>query len=106
MRLWRLVILALGGLRRTPLRVGLTVLGVTVGSGALVSMVAFALGIQRMAEAPFEMLGLLNNIEVLPGKGDDGGDQDHWPARARPPSTNWLTCRAWRRRTRTSGRQG
>ena len=73
MRLWRLVILALGGLRRTPLRVGLTVLGVTVGSGALVSMVAFALGIQRMAEAPFEMLGLLNNIEVSPGPGGHDG---------------------------------
>jgi len=71
-RLWRLVILALGGLRRTPLRVALTVLGVMIGSGALVSMVAFALGVQRMAEAPFEMLGLLNNIEVLPGKDDAG----------------------------------
>jgi len=72
MRLWRLVILALGGLRRTPLRVGLTALGVTIGSGALVSMVAFALGMQQMAEAPFEMLGLLNNIEVSPGEGNNG----------------------------------
>jgi putative ABC transport system permease protein len=66
MRIWRIVLLALGGLRRTPLRVGLTALGVTVGSSALVSMVAFALGIQQQAETPFRTLGLINVIRVMP----------------------------------------
>jgi len=66
MRAWMIVRLALGGLRRTPLRVALTSLGVTIASGAIVSMVGFALGLQAQAEAPFEKLGLLNNIEVSP----------------------------------------
>lgn len=68
--LW-IVRLALGGLRRTPLRVALTSLGVAIASGALVSMVAFALGIQKQAETPFKKLGLLNNIDVTPKRGDD-----------------------------------
>jgi len=72
-RTWWIARLALGGLRRTPLRVGLTALGVAIASGALVSMVAFALGLQRAAETPFEVLGLLNNIEISP-KNDDPSD--------------------------------
>jgi len=64
MRMWRVALLALAGLRRSPLRVCLTALGVTIGSGALVSMVAFALGIQEQAEAPFRTLGLINIIRV------------------------------------------
>jgi len=71
MRIWRIVLLALGGLRRTPLRVGLTALGVTVASGALVCMVAFALGIQEQAETPFRTLGLINVIRVSVKKADD-----------------------------------
>jgi len=70
--LW-IVRLALGGLRRTPLRVALTSLGVAIASGALVSMVAFALGIQKQAETPFKKLGLLNHIEVTPKQGADAG---------------------------------
>lgn len=64
MRAWWIMLLALGGLRRRPLRVFLTVLGVTIAAGALYSMVGFALGIQRQAEAPFEKLDLLKNIEI------------------------------------------
>ena len=71
MRAWKIVWLALGGLRRTPLRAALTCLGVTIAAGALVSMVAFALGIQTRAEAPFEKLGLLSNIEVSPKENQD-----------------------------------
>jgi len=76
MRMWRIVLLALGGLRRTPLRVGLTALGVAIGSSALVSMVAFALGIQQQTETPFRTLGLINVIRVMP-KGDK--DSAHGP---------------------------
>jgi putative ABC transport system permease protein len=74
MRTWKIIQLALGGLRRTPLRLTLTALGVTVASGALVSMVAFALGVQRQAEAPFQKLGLLNHIEVSPTEGEKPHD--------------------------------
>ena len=71
MRTWRIILLALGGLRRTPLRVGLTALGVMIASAALVCMVAFALGIQEQAEAPFKALGLINVIRVSVKKADD-----------------------------------
>ena len=71
MRAWHIMLLALGGLRRTRFRVALTALGVTIASGALVSMVAFALGIQAQAEAPFKALGLINVIRISPEKGDD-----------------------------------
>lgn len=74
MRIWMLIRLALGGLRRRPLRVILTALGVAIGSGALVSMVGFALGVQKQAETPFKMLGLVNNIEVRPKDADDSED--------------------------------
>lgn len=74
MRIWKIVWLALGGLRRTPLRAVLTCLGVTIAAGALVSMVAFALGIQSRVEAPFEKLGLFNNIEVSPKEDEQSDD--------------------------------
>jgi putative ABC transport system permease protein len=71
MRAWMIIRFALGGLRRTPLRVALTSLGVAIASGALVSMVGFALGIQNQVETPFQKLGLLNNVEVKPKRADD-----------------------------------
>jgi len=77
MRIWRIILLALGGLRRTPLRVGLTVLGVAIGSSALVSMVAFALGIQQQAETPFRTLGLINVVRVRPK--DEKASAAHGP---------------------------
>jgi len=73
MRTWRIILLAIGSLRRTPLRVGLTALGVAIGSSALVSMVAFALGVQRQAETPFRALGLVNVIRVSPKRDKDAG---------------------------------
>jgi putative ABC transport system permease protein len=66
--------LALQGLRRNPLRVTLTTLGVTIASAALVSMVALAVGLQRRVETPFKALGLLNNIQVRPKEGDGAAD--------------------------------
>jgi len=74
MRIWRIALLGLAGLRRTPVRFILTALGVTVASGALVSMVAFALGVQERAEAPFRALGLVDVIQVSPKKGQTPGD--------------------------------
>jgi len=64
MRAFKIAGLALNGLRRSPLRVTLTTLGVTFATGALVTMVGLALGVQRQMETPFRALALLNNIQV------------------------------------------
>ena len=66
MRALKIAGLALNGLRRSPLRVTLTTLGVTFATGALVTMIALALGVQRQVETPFRALALLNNIQVKP----------------------------------------
>jgi putative ABC transport system permease protein len=64
MRALKIVGLALMGLRRSPLRVTLTTLGVTFATGTLVTMIGLALGVQKQMETPFRALGLLNNIQV------------------------------------------
>lgn len=69
MRAWRIAQLAVAGLRRAPLRVALTTLGVTIASGAMFTMVAFALGLQHQAETPFRLLDLFKNIQVMPKVG-------------------------------------
>jgi putative ABC transport system permease protein len=74
MRAWKIVLLALGGLRRTPLRATLTALGVAIASGALVSMMAFALGLQRQIETPVRLLSLLNDIHVTAKAGEQAKD--------------------------------
>jgi putative ABC transport system permease protein len=66
MRRLELAALALQGLRRSPLRVTLTTLGVTFATGMLATMIALSLGVQRQVETPFRALALLNNIEVRP----------------------------------------
>ena len=58
--------LALGGLRRAPLRTSLTVFGVAVSTGALVTMVGYAFGMQRRFEAVFDALDLAKRIGVSP----------------------------------------
>jgi hypothetical protein len=75
MRAWWIMLLAISGFRRRPLRVLLTVLGVTIAASALFSMVGFALGLQQQAEAPFEKLDLLKNIEIW-AKSSDRKDDD------------------------------
>mgnify|MGYP000207691942 CR=1 FL=1 len=73
MRALKIAALALAGLLRTPLRTALTGLGVAIASAALVTLVAFALGLQRQVETPFRMLALLNNIQVSPKGGEAKG---------------------------------
>lgn len=68
MRALKIAGLAINGLRRSPLRMTLTTLGVTFATGALVTMIGLALGVQRQAETPFRALGLLNNIQVKPAE--------------------------------------
>jgi putative ABC transport system permease protein len=71
MRTLEIAGLAVQGLRRSPLRVTLTTLGVTFAVGVLVTMVALSLGVQRQVETPFRALSLLNNIEVRPEEKHD-----------------------------------
>ncbi len=81
MRALKIALLALNGLRRSPLRVTLTTLGVTFATGALVTMIALALGVQRQVETPFRALALLNNIQVKAeeGKAHDGKSASNVP---------------------------
>jgi putative ABC transport system permease protein len=65
-RFWELFLLALGNLRRRPMRLTLTATGIAIATGALVSMVGFALGLQAKVEEPFLQLELFNRIDVLP----------------------------------------
>jgi putative ABC transport system permease protein len=65
---------ALAGAARARLRSALTALGVAIGCGALVSMIAFALGLQQQIEAPLKRLGMLNDIHVSPREARRGGD--------------------------------
>ncbi len=73
MRLWELVRQSVEAILRARVRSLLTTIGIAIASGALVCMVAFALGMQAQVEAPFKLLGLLNNIQVLPGEAKDDG---------------------------------
>lgn len=76
--------LALQGARRTPLRVILTALGITIATGALVSMVGFALGLQSRIEEPFQRLELFNRIDVDVISDDDDDDESPPPPADRP----------------------
>ena len=66
MRWWELILLALGSIGRRPLRVGLTVSGVAIAVGAMVSMLGFGLGVHGLLDVSVEKLGLLHRIEVTP----------------------------------------
>ncbi|MEM7261888.1 MAG: ABC transporter permease [Planctomycetota bacterium] len=87
MRFVQLVRLALGGIRRTPLRLFLTVLGVIIASGALITMLAFGIGLQRSIEAPFEAMELTSRIEVRRPSApeDDTPDEPPEPGASRTP---------------------
>jgi putative ABC transport system permease protein len=68
-RAWQLLRVAFGGIRRTPLRLALTSLGVAIATGSLISMVAFALGLQGKLEEPFLKLEMFNRVEVTAREG-------------------------------------
>ena len=64
MRLWELGRYALENAWRSRLRTLLTVAGIAIASGALVSMVGFILGLREQVLTPIRMFDLFNNIEV------------------------------------------
>ena len=57
---------AFSNLGKRKLRTFLTAFGVTIGIGALVSMVSFGTGMQKNVSESFRSLGLFNSITVLP----------------------------------------
>ncbi len=79
MLLREFVSIALGNLRRMKLRTLLTAGGVVVGIGALVSMLSFAVGVQRNVAGEFEKMGLFRTLQVLP---PEEGGEDSTAARA------------------------
>jgi putative ABC transport system permease protein len=72
---------ALASLWKRKLRTVLTASGVTIGIGALVSMVSFGKGMQKNVTESFRSLDLFNSLTVLPGDLLEGERRD--PDRAR-----------------------
>ncbi|MBC7187665.1 MAG: ABC transporter permease [Calditrichaeota bacterium] len=66
MTLREILRLACGNLRRNPLRTALTTCGVTIGIGALVSMVSFGTGMQKNVGEALAKLDAFAAIRVLP----------------------------------------
>jgi putative ABC transport system permease protein len=60
--------MAFENLWKTKLRTGLTVLGVVIGIGALVSMVSFGTGMQKNITEAFLQNDVFTSMQVLPGK--------------------------------------
>lgn len=78
---------AFANLWKRKLRTFLTASGVTIGIGALVSMVSFGTGMQKNVSQSFRSLELFNSITVLP---EDflrrpGRDPDERPTVEKPP---------------------
>lgn len=65
-----LIRMALRNLWRTRLRSSLTILGVVIGIGALISMVAFGSGMEKNISDAFTSSGLFSRITVTPIKVD------------------------------------
>ncbi len=70
MKINDLLQLGLSNLWKTKLRTFLTVLGVTIGIGALVSMVSFGTGMQKNVTDYFKKNDLFTSIQVIPQKID------------------------------------
>jgi putative ABC transport system permease protein len=72
MKLWAGVRIALGALRVNKLRSALTMLGIIIGVGAVIAMVAVGAGAQRRIEAQIRSMGS-NLIVILSGTSTSGG---------------------------------
>ncbi|MEM9996327.1 MAG: ABC transporter permease [Bacteroidota bacterium] len=64
MRLADLLRLALDGLRRNRTRSLMTLAGIAVGVGALLALLSYGSGLQRLARAEFDALALYNTLRV------------------------------------------
>jgi putative ABC transport system permease protein len=70
--LWLTILSALRILRRNPLRAGLTMLGIIIGIGAVVTMVSLGQGATASVQAEIASLGT-NVLIVIPGATTVGG---------------------------------
>src|SRR5512145_2636723 len=73
MKLIDLVRLILGNLSRRKARVGLTAVGVVIGTAAVVILVSLAIGLQRNANEQLYGIGDLTQIQVMPAYEMMGG---------------------------------
>jgi len=73
MKLLDLIRLVLGNLNRRKGRVGLTAVGVVIGTAAVVILVSLAIGLQRNANEQLYGIGDLTQIQVYPGYSVEGG---------------------------------
>jgi putative ABC transport system permease protein len=71
---------AFGNLRKTILRTVLTAAGVSIGIGAMTSMVSVGLGTQRLVLRAFNEGNILSSIMVSPGEPTDTVPADSLPA--------------------------
>src|SRR6188768_2302713 len=72
MKVFDLVRLILGNLSRRKARVGLTAIGVVIGTAAVVVLVSLAIGLQRSANEQLYGIGDLTQIQVMPAYGMEG----------------------------------
>ena len=73
MKILDLVRLILGNLSRRKARVGLTAIGVVIGTAAVVILVSLAIGLQRNANEQLYGIGDLTQIQVMPAFDMEGG---------------------------------
>lgn len=85
MRLADHIQFSFSNLWKSKLRTFLTTFGVTIGIGALVSMISFGRGMQKNVTERFKALDLFNSITVLPG-GFMAERGTHDPDERRPDS--------------------
>jgi len=79
--------LSVANLWKRRLRTALTVFGVTIGIGALVSMISFGTGMQKNVSESFQSLDLFNSLTVFSQDFMAGErfDPDERPAQTPPP---------------------
>jgi ABC-type antimicrobial peptide transport system permease subunit len=73
MKILDLIRLILGNLSRRKARVGLTAIGVVIGTAAVVILVSLAIGLQRNANEQLFGIGDLTQIQVMPAYDMEGG---------------------------------
>ena len=73
MKVLDLIRLILGNLSRRKARVGLTAIGVVIGTAAVVILVSLAIGLQRNANEQLYGIGDLTQIQVMPAYDMEGG---------------------------------
>jgi putative ABC transport system permease protein len=73
MKLSDLIRLVVNNLNRRKARVGLTAIGVVIGTAAVVILVSLAIGLQMNANEQLYGIGNLSQINVMPNYGGEGG---------------------------------